>query len=683
MQHGKSMNTYPHLFKPLHVRGKVIPNRMVMGAMHTRLETMDRPYERLAAFYAERAHGEIGLILTGGHSPTPEGVMDPESPVLNDESHLEGHRIITQAVHDAGGRIVLQILHAGRYARVPECVAPSTSKARINNFSARAMAVDEIWRCIASFAHTAQLAKKAGYDGVEIMGSEGYLINEFTSAITNHRDDDFGGDPERRMRFPVEVVRAVRAAMGEDGWVVYRISAIDLMQGGMSADEVLELARRVEAAGADIFNTGIGWHESTVPTIAATVPRAAWVSAVRRIKEAVSIPVIASNRINLPDVAHAIVAAGDADLVSMARPLLADPAFARKTRLGQADRINPCIACNQACLDAIFSNATATCLVNPRAARELDFVASVPTHRQHMAVVGAGPAGISFAIEAASRGHAVTLWDAATQVGGQLQMACRVPGKSEFNELLRYFRGALDHAGVHMKLGHAVDAKTLLEAGCDTFVLATGVLPRIPDFEGINHAKVLQYTDVLQGRVTVGRRVAILGAGGIGFDVAAFLTENEMESTQLTSFTKAWGVDLDFTQPGGLVRASPDEKAQSTTPREVFMFQRSAHVMGKNLGRTTGWIHKAKLRRANVQQMVGVTYLRIDDAGLHYQIQNETRVLAVDHVVVCAGQISNTSLAKDLQALGVTPHLIGGACQAAELDAMRAIDQATRLALSF
>jgi 2,4-dienoyl-CoA reductase (NADPH2) len=656
---------------------------MVMGAMHTRLETMDRPYERLAAFYAERAHGEIGLILTGGHSPTPEGVMDPESPVLNDESHLEGHRIITQAVHDAGGRIVLQILHAGRYARVPECVAPSTSKARINNFSARAMALDEIWRCIASFAHTAQLARKAGYDGVEIMGSEGYLINEFTSAITNHRDDDFGGDPERRMRFPVEVVRAVRAAMGEDGWVVYRISAIDLMQGGMSADEVLELARRVEAAGADIFNTGIGWHESTVPTIAATVPRAAWVSAVRRIKEAVSIPVIASNRINLPDVAHAIVAAGDADLVSMARPLLADPAFARKTRLGQADRINPCIACNQACLDAIFSNATATCLVNPRAARELDFVASVPTHRQHMAVVGAGPAGISFAIEAASRGHAVTLWDAASQVGGQLQMACRVPGKSEFNELLRYFRGALDHAGVHMKLGHAVDAKTLLEAGCDTFVLATGVLPRIPDFEGINHAKVLQYTDVLQGRVTVGRRVAILGAGGIGFDVAAFLTENEMESTQLTSFTKAWGVDLDFTQPGGLVRASPDEKPQSTTPREVFMFQRSAHVMGKNLGRTTGWIHKAKLRRANVQQMVGVTYLRIDDAGLHYQIQNETRVLAVDHVVVCAGQISNTSLAKDLQALGVTPHLIGGACQAAELDAMRAIDQATRLALSF
>lgn len=376
------------------------------------------------------------------------------------------------------------------------------------------------------------------------------------------------------------------------------------------------------------------------------------------------------------------MAAGGADLVSMARPLLADPAFAQKTRLGQADRINPCIACNQACLDAIFSNATATCLVNPRAARELDFVAPAPAHRQHMAVVGAGPAGITFAIEAAQRGHSVTLWDAATQVGGQLQMACRVPGKSEFYELLRYFRRALELAGVQLKLGQAVDAKTLVQAGCDTYVLATGVLPRVPDIEGINHAKVVHYTDVLQGRVTAGKRVAILGAGGIGFDVAAFLTENEMESTQLASFTQAWGVDLDFSQAGGLLRPLPDEIAQTVSPREVFMFQRSAHVMGKNLGRTTGWIHKAKLRRAHVQQMVGVTYLRIDDAGLHYQIQDETKVLAVDHVVVCAGQISNTSLAEDLQALGVTPHVIGGAFQAAELDAMRAIDQATRLALS-
>lgn len=675
------MTSYPHLFKPLRIRGKVIPNRMVMGAMHTRLETMDRPYERLAAFYAERALGEIGLILTGGHAPSPEGVMDPESPVLNDESHLEGHRTITQAVHAAGGRIVLQILHAGRYARVPECVAPSASKARINMYAARAMTVDEVWQCIASFAHTAMLAKKAGYDGVEIMGSEGYLINEFTSAITNQRDDDFGGDAERRMRFPVEVTRAVRAAMGEDGWVVYRISAIDLMHGGMGADEVLELARRVQAAGADIFNTGIGWHESTVPTIAATVPRGAWVSAVRRIKEVVSIPVIASNRINLPEVAHAIVADGDADLVSMARPLLADPAFARKTREGQEALINPCIACNQACLDAIFSNATATCLVNPRAARELDFVRPAPTQHKRIAVVGAGPAGITFAIEAAHRGHDVTLWDAAPQIGGQLQMACRVPGKSEFHALLRYFQRALDHPHIQLKLGCVVDADTLISQSFDDYVLATGVMPRVPEIAGVDHPKVLRYSDVLTGKVSVGQRVAIVGAGGIGFDVAAFLTEDTSESTDMASFAQTWGVDLNFSHAGG-VMPSPPEVTSAPQGREVVMLQRSTQVMGKNLGRTTGWIHKAKLKRANVKQIVGVTYLHIDDAGLHYKVGDETHVLEVDHIVICAGQVSNTLLASELQARGIEPRLIGGVFQAAELDAMRAIDQATRLALN-
>ncbi len=674
------MTIHSHLFAPLKIRGKVIPNRMVMGAMHTRLETMDRPYERLAAFYAERARGEIGLILTGGHSPTPEGVIDQESPVLNNESHLQGHRTITQTVHDAGGRIVLQILHAGRYARVPECVAPSASKARINMYAARAMDLDEIWRCIASFAHTAALAKKAGYDGVEVMGSEGYLINEFTSAITNQREDDFGGDAERRMRFPVEVVRAVRAAMGEDGWVVYRISAIDLMHGGMSAQEVLELARSVEAAGADMLNTGIGWHESTVPTIAASVPRAAWVSAVRRIKEAVRIPVIASNRINNPDVANAIVAAGDADLVSMARPLLADPAFARKTRLGQGKNINPCIACNQACLDAIFSNATATCLVNPRAGRELDYLSTAPAEHKRIAVVGAGPAGICFAIEAAQRGHHVTLWDAANQIGGQLQMACQVPGKSEFLELLRYYQTALDHPHIQLKLGQEVHADVLINEGFDAYVLATGVLPRTPDIPGIDHPKVLRYTDVLSERVSVGPRVAVIGAGGIGFDVAAFLTEDAHESTDLATFSQIWGVDLNFATAGGLLPAPAQMKFDSP-PREVVMLQRSPQAMGKNLGRTTGWIHKAKLRRANVKQIVGVTYLKIDDAGLHYKIQEATHVLEVDHIVICAGQISNTSLVSEFQALGVQPHLIGGVFQAVELDAMRAIEQATRLAL--
>lgn len=675
------MTFYPHLFKPLQIRGKVIPNRMVMGAMHTRLETLDQPYARLAAFYAERALGEIGLILTGGHAPSPEGVMDPESPVLNDESHLEGHRTITQAVHAAGGRIVLQILHAGRYARVPECVAPSASKARINLYAARAMTTGEIWGCIESFAQTATLAKKAGYDGVEIMGSEGYLINEFTSAITNQRDDDFGGDAERRMRLPIEVTRAVRAAMGEDGWVVYRISAIDLMHEGMGADEVLELARRVQAAGADMLNTGIGWHESTVPTIAATVPRAAWVSAVRRIKDAVSVPVIASNRINLPEVAHAIVAAGDADLVSMARPLLADPAFTRKTRLGEEDRINPCIACNQACLDAIFSNATATCLVNPRAAREIDFAHPAPTQHKRIAVVGAGPAGISFAIEAAHRGHDVTLWDAAAQIGGQLQMACRVPGKNEFHALLRYFHNALDHPRIQLKLGCAVSAKALVSQAFDDYVLATGVLPRVPEMAGIDHPKVLSYTDVLTGKVVVGQRVAILGAGGIGFDVAAFLTEDPDESTDVALFAKTWGVDLNFLHPGGVL-PRPPEVTSGLQGREVVMLQRSTHAMGKNLGRTTGWIHKAKLKRSSVKQIVGVRYLHIDDAGLHYKVDGETHTLQVDHIVVCAGQVSNRSLVSELQALGIEPRLIGGVYQAAELDAMRAIDQATRLALT-
>ena len=674
------VSSYPHLLSPLHIRGKTIPNRMVMGAMHTRLETLDQPHARLAAFYAERAKGEVGLILSGGHAPVPEAVMDPESPILNDASQLAGHQQITQAVHQAGGRIVLQILHAGRYARVPECVAPSAGKARINLYAARALSTQEVWDTIASFAHTVRLAIQAGYDGVEIMGSEGYLINEFTSALTNQRDDEFGGDALRRTRFSVEVTQAVRAAIGEDAWLIYRISAIDLMPGGMTASEVADLAQRVQAAGADVFNTGVGWHESVVPTIAATVPRAAWVGALRHIKAAVSVPVIASNRINLPHVAEAIVAAGEADLVSMARPLLADPAFARKTRLGQADAINPCIACNQACLDAIFSNATATCLVNPRAARELDFVSQPVTKRRRIAVVGAGPAGMTAALEAAQRGHDVTLWDAQTHIGGQLLLAREVPGKSEFNELLRYFDQALNAAGVQRKLGQTVQAQALVQASFDAYVVATGVLPREPQIEGIHHHKVLRYIDVLRSRVKVGQRVAILGAGGIGFDVAAFLTEDPSESTQIESFTREWGVDLSLSTSGGVSKT--DASSTHATRREVVMFQRSEHTMGRKLGRTTGWIHKAKLRRANVQQIVGATYERIDDAGLHYSVQGQTHCLAVDHIVVCAGQIPHRSLADDLIKLGVTPHVIGGAHEAAELDAMRAIDQATRLALT-
>ena len=672
------MQRYPHLFRPLQVRGRDLPNRLVMGAMHTRLETLDRSEQRLAAFYAERARGEIGLILTGGHAPVPEGVMDPESPVLQDASALPHHRAITRAVHEAGGRIVLQILHAGRYARVPNCVAPSPGKARINTFAPRALSRAEVWDLITAFAHTARLAEQAGYDGVEIMGSEGYLINEFTSAITNQRDDEFGGDFVRRLRLPLEIVRAVRAAVGEGFWIVYRISAIDLMAGGMTADEVAELARAVQAAGADILNTGVGWHESAVPTIAAAVPRAAWVEAVRNLKRAVQIPVMASNRINTPEVAESILASGAADLVSMARPLLADPAFARKARLGEPEAINTCIACNQACLDAIFTDRTATCLVNPRAGRELDFTASPSPSSQRIAVVGAGPAGMSFAIEAAQRGHRVSLWERHHEVGGQLNLARQVPGKREFDEMLRYFRHALVRAGVELHLGVAAQADALARAGHDLVVVATGVTPRRPDLPGIDHPKVVSYVDVLQRRVSVGERVAILGAGGIGFDVAAFLLEDDAVSTDTASFMRTWGVDLNMHAPGGVVAAAPPAPAR----RQIHMFQRKPDGMGRGLGKSTGWIHKAALRRAGVTQTVGVTYLGVDDAGLHYRVQDEVRVLDVDHVVLCTGQRSERTLADALQALGVPVQVIGGAHEAAELDALRAIEQATRLALS-
>ena len=672
------MQRYPHLFRPLQVRGRDLPNRMVMGAMHTRLETLDRSEQRLAAFYAERARGEIGLILTGGHAPVPEGVMDPESPVLQDDSQLQHHRTVTNAVHEAGGRIVLQILHAGRYARVPGCVAPSEGKARINSFAPRALSTTEVWDLIAAFAHTARLAEQAGYDGVEIMGSEGYLINEFTSAITNRRDDAFGGDFERRLRLPLEIVRAVRAVVGEGFWIVYRISAIDLMDGGMTAAEVAELARQVQNAGADILNTGVGWHESAVPTIAAAVPRAAWIEAVRNIRRAVDIPVMASNRINTPEVAESILASGAADLVSMARPLLADPAFARKARMGQPETINTCIACNQACLDAIFTDRTATCLVNPRAGRELDFVASASASSQRIAVIGAGPAGMSFAIEAAQRGHRVSLWERSDEVGGQLNLARQVPGKHEFNEMLRYFRQALTRAGVELHLGVTAQAETLARAGYDQVVVATGVTPRRPDLPGLDHPKVLSYVEVLQRRVTVGPRVAILGAGGIGFDVAAFLLEDEAVSTDTASFMRTWGVDLSITAPGGVVAAAP----AATPPRQIHMFQRKPEAMGRHLGKTTGWIHKAALRRAGVTQTVGATYLKVDDEGLHYRVQDQVHVLAVDHVVLCTGQRSERGLADALLALGVPVQVIGGAHEAAELDALRAIEQATRLALS-
>lgn len=681
------MTSYPRLLSPLQVAGVTLPNRMVMGAMHTRLETMDRPIERLAAFYASRAHGEIALILTGGYAPVPEGVMDDGGLVLDRPEQLGEHRPITEAVAKAGGRIVLQILHAGRYARTASCVAPSAIKARINAFGPRALTTDEVWKTIDAFANTAALAEQAGYAGVEIMGSEGYLINEFTAALTNQRTDAFGGDVEGRIKLPVEVVKAVRARVGRGFMVIYRISTIDLMDGGMTGAEVAELARRVETAGADMINTGIGWHEAAVPTMAAPVPRAAWLDAIRNVKRAVSIPVMASNRINTPEIAEEIIASGAADLVSMARPLLADPDFAKKARLGNADEINTCIACNQACLDYIFTDRVATCLVNPRAGREIDFVdAPSPTVRR-FAVVGGGPAGMTFAIEAARRGHRVTLFDSARELGGQLNMAKKVPGKAEFNEMLRYFRVALERADVTVLLGTTATADDLANSvktgEFDEVVLATGVVPRDPGIQGQDHRKVVTYIDVLgQGAGgrggAIGEKVAIIGAGGIGFDVAEYLVGSTQETLDPNAFMAAWGVDTTLAAPGGLKAPS-----KHVPKRSVHMFQRRTESLGKNLGKSTGWILKAKLRKAQVTQTAGASYDRIDDQGLHITVNGERRVIDADTIVLCAGQVPSRALYDGLAARGVQAHLIGGADVAAELDARRAIDQATRLAVTF
>jgi 2,4-dienoyl-CoA reductase (NADPH2) len=672
---------YPRLLAPLVVRNLRLRNRMVMGAMHTRLESMDRAHERIRAFYRARAEGEIGLIITGGVSPNLDGRMEDDAPVMAADADLDWHRAIVDAVRGTDTQVCLQLLHAGRYAKIEGCVGPGTQRARINKFTPRALTTQEVWQTIDDYARAAVMARDLGYHAVEIMGSEGYLINEFTAPCTNDRSDEFGGDFEGRIRFPLEIIQAVRQAVGPDFAIIYRISALDLVEGGMTGDETLALTRRAALSGADMLNTGIGWHESDVPTVSHNVPRAGWAYAVRRIKEVVTIPVMASNRINDPAVAEAILESGQADLVSMARPLLADPDFARKTRLGQAQRINTCIACNQACLDNIFRHKTATCLVNPRAGRELDWELRPAERVKRIAVVGAGAAGMNFAFNAAERGHQVTLFEAGSEPGGQLCLARNVPGKTEFDEMLRYFRGRLAEEKVELRLNCAATAAQLASGDFDEVVLATGVRPRQPEFPGLHRPDVLRYDQVLSGRFAVGKRVVIIGAGAIAYDMVEFLLGDAPHNPPaLADFAVEYGLDISAQSAGG--RAPRPERLPAR--RQVTLLQRSERRPGASLAVTTGWIRRDKVLRFGVPILTGVTTQRIDDAGLHYStLDGKLTTLPFDTVIVCAGQEPVRELEAQLHsaAPGLPVHVIGGADNAAELDARRAIEQASRLAL--
>lgn len=666
---------YPHLFEPLDLGFVQLKNRVLMGSMHTNLEETDQGFERLAAFYAERAAAGVALIVTGGISPNESGVVFQGAAKLTTPEEAAEHRIVTDAVHQAGGRICMQILHTGRYAYSSKLVAPSAIQAPINPFTPRALTAEDIEQQLQDYCHCASLAQIAGYDGVEIMGSEGYLINQFISARTNQRDDEWGGSYENRIRFAVEAVRRVREAAGLDFIIIFRLSMLDLVEGGSTWQEIVQLGKAVEAVGATLINTGIGWHEARVPTIATSVPRAAFTQVTQKMKGEVGIPLITTNRINMPEVAEQVLAAGHADMVSMARPFLADPQWVAKAAEGRADEINTCIACNQACLDQIFVGKLTSCLVNPRACHETLMNPQPVVRAKRIAVVGAGMAGLSCATEAAARGHQVTLFEAAAEIGGQFNLARQIPGKEEFNETLRYFRRRLELTGVELRLNSPVKAVDL--SGFDEVVVATGVTPRIPEFPGVDHPKVKTYVEAIRNPRQIGQKVALLGAGGIGFDVAELLVHGTAAGSDTAHFLQSWGVDLTVRQAGGLMAPVPPSPA-----REVYLLQRKTGKPGKSLGKTTGWIHRATLQAHRVRMLSGCEYLKVDDAGLHLQVNGEYQCLAVDQVVLCTGQESVNRLHGELQALGRTSHLIGGAELAAELDARRAIEQGYRLALS-
>jgi 2,4-dienoyl-CoA reductase (NADPH2) len=679
------MPSYPHLLAPLNLGFTTLANRVLMGSMHTGLEESPDGFNKLAAFYAARAKGGVGLIVTGGIAPNFAGRLEPRALQLSFPWQLSKHRIVTDAVHASGSKIALQILHAGRYAYHPLSVAPSRVKSPITPFRPRALTRWGIQRTIGAYVRCAKLAQKAGYDGIEIMGSEGYLINQFVAPQTNFRDDEWGGSFLNRIRFPVAIVRRTREAVGPKFIIIYRLSMLDLVEGGSTWDEVVSLAQAVEAAGATIINTGIGWHEARIPTIATMVPRAAFAWVTRRLKGEVKIPLITTNRINDPATAETLLARGDADMVSMARPFLADPDFVRKAALDRADEINTCIGCNQACLDQIFERQTATCLVNPYACRETELKLTPAAKIKKVAVVGAGPAGMACAVTAAERGHDVTLFDAAAEIGGQFNLARRIPGKEEFAETLRYFRTRLAKFGVKVELNRRVGAEDL--RGFDDVILSTGIVPRRPPIPGLDHPKVASYVEIVEGRKVAGKRVALVGAGGIGFDVAESLTaggaadghlsDGHGDDPAIAAFRDEWGIDSAYARRGGLKPSRED-----SSPRQLWLLQRKAAKVGEGLAKTTGWIRRTLLRRRGVTMLSGVEYVKIDDAGLHIVVDGKPQLLDVDTVVICAGQEPRRELVAGLEAAGIAPTLIGGADVALELDAKRAIDQGTRVALA-